>query len=111
MAEALIGGKVDEMVLNHFLADFIPEPPAEVVSPRVRNNIDVARRAFKLIYLDSPTCDAHRGTALGLLDASVEYLDHVRGYRNRDTYMGRTLLRPEPLKAKAVSLIREHCAL
>lgn len=110
LAEELFGMPVNEVQFNHFLADFIPEPPAEVVSKRVRENVDTARRAFRHLYLDSPTGEAHRGTALGLIDASVEYLDHVRGYRNRDTLMGRTLLRPEPLKAKAVMLAREVCA-
>lgn len=109
MATELFGMKVDEAKLNHFLADFIPEPPADIISPRVRDNIDTARTVFKHLYLDSPTA-AHTGTGLGLVDAAVEYLDHVRGYRSRDTYIGRTLLRPEPLKAKAVALVREHCA-
>lgn len=58
---------------------------------------------------DSVTTEAHRGTALGLFDASTEYLDHVRDFRNRDTYLNRTLLRPEPMKARALTLIREHC--
>lgn len=109
LATELFGMKVDDATMNHFLADFIPEPPADVVSARVRNNIDRARTVFKSLYLDSPTTESHRGTALGIVDASVEYLDHVRGYRNADTYLGRTLLRPEPLKAKAVSLVRSLC--
>jgi phage/plasmid-like protein (TIGR03299 family) len=108
LSRELFGMKVDEATFQHFMADFIPEPPAEVVSDRVRNNIDKARKLFKHLYLDSVTTEAHRGTALGLLDASVEYLDHVRGYRNQDTYMGRTLLRPEPMKARTLTLIREH---
>lgn len=110
MAAELFGMKADEVAFNHFLADFIPEPPAEIVSTRVRDNVDKARKIFKSMYLDSPTTDAHRGTALGLVDTAVEYLDHVRGFQNRDTYLGRTLLRPEPLKAKAVTLAREHCS-
>lgn len=110
MAAELFGLPVSEAQLNHFIADFIPEPPAEVVSARVRANVDTARKVFRSLYLDSPTNEAHRGTALGLVDASVEYLDHVRAYRSSDTYLGRTLLKPEPLKAKAVALVREHCA-
>jgi len=110
LAFELFGMKVDEAKLNHFLADFIPDPVGDVVSERVRENVAKARKVFKHLYLDSPTSEAHRGTGLGLVDASVEYLDHIRGYRNSDTYMGRTLLRPEPLKAKAVSLVREVCA-
>jgi phage/plasmid-like protein (TIGR03299 family) len=111
LATDLFGVKASEAHLNHFLADFIPEPEADMISPRVRANIDKARDVFRSIYLDSVTCDGHRGTALGLVDAAVEYLDHVRDYRSRDTYLGRTLLRPEPLKAKAVTLARVACGV
>lgn len=111
LSRELFGMPVTDEAFNHFLADFIPDPVGDVVSDRVRNNVEKARKMFKHLYLDSPTGEAHRGTALGLVDASVEYLDHLRGYRNTDTYMGRTLLRPEPLKAKAVSLVRQVCAV
>ncbi len=43
----------------------------------------------------------------GLVQAAGEYLDHARGFRNSDTHLGRTLLRPEPLKVKAVKLVRQ----
>jgi len=42
-----------------------------------------------------------------VFNASVEFLDHVRGYRNQDTYLNRTMLRAEPMKAKSLTLIRE----
>lgn len=93
--------------LDKYVFLFLPEPPAEVISPRVRNNIDAARATFRKLYEGSPTTEGHRGTALGLLDASVEYLDHLRGYQSRDSYMGRTMLRHEPLKSRAFSLINE----
>jgi hypothetical protein len=106
LAEELFGMKIDDVKFNHFVSDFIPNPPEGTFSDRVRDNIEEARSIFKHIYLDSLTTDGHRGTGLGLVDAAVEYLDHARGYRNSDTYLGRTLLRPEPLKAKAVALVR-----
>lgn len=111
MAADLFGAKADEVAFNHFMADFIPEPPADVISERVRSNIDKARAVFKSLYMDSPTNVAHHGTALGLVETAVEYLDHVRGFQSRDTYLGRTLLRPEPLKAKAVTLARQVCGI
>ena len=107
LATELFGLKVTDPMVEDFLVRFLPEPIGEIASPRVHANVDRARKVFKTLYFDSPTCDAHIGTGLGLVDASVEYLDHVRGYRNRDTLMGRTLLRPEPLKAKAVQLVRQ----
>lgn len=111
LAEQLFGLPADDKALAHFLSEFIPAPEADVISDRVRSNIDQARDVFRHLYLDSPTVsEAHRGTALGLVHASVEYLDHVRGFRNQDTYLGRTMLRPEPLKAKAVNIARRVCA-
>lgn len=111
LAAELFGMPANDVVFRHFLSEFIPEPPADVVSDRVRNNIDKARSIFKSIYLDSPTTESHRGTALGLVDAATEYLDHVRGYRNSDTYLGRTMLRSEPLKAKAMAIARRLCSV
>lgn len=109
LAKELFGLKVTDPMVDDFLALFLPEPVGEVASPIVHANVEKARKVFRTLYFDSPTCDAHVGTALGIVDASVEYLDHVRGFRNRDTLMGRTLLRPEPLKAKAVNIVRELC--
>ena len=111
LARQLFGLKVTDPMVDDFLALFLPEPVGEVASKIVHNNVERARSVFKTLYFDSPTVSAHMGTALGIVDASVEYLDHVRGYRNRDTVMGRTLLRPEPLKAKAVSIVRELCGV
>lgn len=109
MAEKLVAMPAPADVVDRFLSEFIPSPPEGVVSAKVMENILVARSTFRDLYEASPTQAAHHGTALGLVNASVEYLDHLRGYNNRDTYMGRQLLRAEPLKAKAVTLARELC--
>lgn len=93
-----------------FISEFIPAPAADIVSDRVRANIEAARSMFSMTYEASPTCAANHGSALGLVHAAVEYLDHARGYRTRDTLIGRQLLKPEPLKAKAVRIAREVCA-
>lgn len=110
LATELIGLPVTEASFAAFLSEFIPEPPKGVVSERVRANIATARTTFRTCY-DSVTNAAQHGTGLALVNAAVEYLDHLRGYRNADSYLGRCLLRPEPLKAKAVSIVREVCAL
>ncbi len=107
MATELFGIAITDKTFAKYLNAFIPEPPGDITSETVKRNIDTARNVFRSLYMDSTTTEAHRGTALGLVDASVEYLDHVRGFRNQDTYMGRTLLRPEPMKAKAVTLVRQ----
>lgn len=95
--------------LDRFLSEFIPAPPDGIVSDRVLANVSEARSTFRGYYASS-TCEGSAGTALGLVHAAVEYLDHARGHRNADTLMGRQLLRPEPLKTRAVKLAREVCS-
>lgn len=108
-ATELAGFAVDDAAVANFVFRFIPEPPADVTSDRVKANIAKARGVLRNIIDESPTTDGHRGTALGLVDAAVEYLDHVRAFRSSDTLMNRTLLRAEPMKAKVIGLARE-CA-
>ncbi len=90
-----------------FVVQFIPSPPEGLISDRVANNIDEARNSLRKILQHDVTTQGIRDTAYGLVQGAGEYLDHYRRYRNRDTYVNRTLLRPEPLKAKAVQLARE----
>lgn len=97
--------------LSKFISEFIPSPAenGEVVSDRVTANVDKARDMFRAIYNDSVTCESVKGTAWGLVQASTEYLDHARSYRNPESYLGRSILRPEPAKAKAIALARRVC--
>lgn len=90
-----------------FLDEFMPEPPAGLATDRVRANVARDRQTFMTILNDSLTNCEMSHTGLGLVNAAVEYLDHVRGFRSTDTYLGRQILRPESLKAKAVTLVRE----
>jgi phage/plasmid-like protein (TIGR03299 family) len=98
----------DEQVLT-FTELFLPSPrdTGELCSDRVQANVDHARGVFRRLYDESVTTEGIRGSAYGLLQASTEYLDHVRRFQTRDTYVGRTVLRAEPLKAKALALIGE----
>jgi phage/plasmid-like protein (TIGR03299 family) len=84
-------------------------PPDELgASSRVRTNANKARDSWFRILFESPTiAEDHRGTALGLVRASTEFLDHVRGHRTNDSYAYRSLLKIEPLKYQAVKLARE----
>lgn len=107
MAEALALIPVTGDMQLQFLSEFIPEPPAGVVTDRVRANVAKDREKFMHTLNNSLTNSAMSGNALGLVNASIEYLDHVRGFQNRSTYMGRHILSAEPLKAKAVRLVRE----
>lgn len=105
MAEALAIIPFTESQIITYLHEFIPAPPAGLVSDRVMANIETDRRGF-LTLLDSSTNSAMRGNALGVFNATVEFLDHVRGHRSQDTLVGRQILRAEPMKAKALKLVR-----
>lgn len=98
--------KIEPKHVDIFLSEFIPMPPAGLVSDKVVANVEAARKTFRDL-LAGPTCDQINNTAYGLVQASGEYLDHLRTYRSSRTYLNRTLLMPEPLKAKAVKLARE----
>ena len=108
VANDLLGMRVDFDSYHAFISEFIPAPPAGIVSDRVMNNIEQARATFKQLYNSEQNGAAH-DTALGLVNTAIEYLDYARGYRNSDTLLGRTVLKPEPLKAKAIQIAREVC--
>jgi phage/plasmid-like protein (TIGR03299 family) len=109
LATALALLPVTDRQRELFVVEFIPKPVGEVISDRVVANVDEARAAVRAI-LASDTCKGIDHTAYGLVQAAGEYLDHVRGYRSRDTLLGRQLLKPEPLKGRAVALARKVAA-
>ena len=82
-------------------------PPASSCAVALVGRDDREARSQIRAILDGKTCESIAYTAYGLVQAAGEYLDHVRRYRNRDSHITRTLLKPEPLKAKAVQLARE----
>lgn len=108
LAEELSAIRIDDARVTMFLSEFLPSPRenGEVCSDRVHENVERARSMFRAIYNDSVTTDAVRGNGFGLLQASTEYLDHVRDFRSQDSYLGRSILRAEPAKAMALRTIR-----
>lgn len=105
-ASELIGVRVDAAQREQFVTRFIPAPPDTLISDRVAANIEQARRAVRGI-LESDTTKEIADTAWGLVQAGVEYLDHLRRYRDNATYVKRTLLRPEPAKNKLIRLVHD----
>ena len=89
-----------------FITEFIPKPPDGLITDRVARNVDEARAALRMIF-DSKTTEQVAHTAYGLVQAAGEYLDHVRNARSWETRLNRTLIRPEPLKHRALALARE----
>lgn len=106
MATELLGQPINAGQRELFVTTFIPAPPEGLVTERVMSNIEAARAQLRGLF-DSPTTAGIQDTAYGLLQAGVEYLDHVRTARTWETKMNRTLIRPEPLKSKTLGLIRE----
>jgi phage/plasmid-like protein (TIGR03299 family) len=107
LADELATIKVTNKVKEQFLGLFIPEPEGDVVSDRVRNNIDEARDSWRALFDGDTIPDAHRNTAYGLVEASVEYLDYLRAANSNATRFGRSLMRPSRLKARIVPMVRE----
>ena len=106
LAAELLAIPITPRQRNLFITEFIPMPPQGLVTDRVARNVDEARKALRLLF-DSTTNEQIAGTAYGLVQAAGEYLDHVRTARSWETRLNRTLIRPEPLKHRALSLVRE----
>ena len=106
LAAELLGIPVTPAQRELFITEFIPKPPEGLITDRVARNVDEARKALRLLF-DSATNEQIAGTAYGLVQAAGEYLDHVRTARSWETRLNRTLIRPEPLKHRALSLARE----
>lgn len=97
---------IEDAQFKEFLELYVPMPPTGAISDRVENNVLSTRGAIAGFY-HSASCASVAGTVYGALQATTEYLDHGRAYRTPDTYLSRTMLKPEPAKAKALSLLKE----
>ena len=89
-----------------FLERFIPMPMTATVSDRVVSNVEEARGLVR-IFLDSATCEGIAGTAYGLMQASVEYLNHGRRAHSQESRFKRSYLDRNAVVAHAVALIEQ----
>lgn len=106
LSEELLGISITHAQRRLFVAEFLPMPPTGLITDRVARNVEEARQAVYTI-LDSPTTAGVADTGYGLVQAAGEYLDHVRRSRSWETKLGRTLMKSEPAKAKALALVRQ----
>jgi phage/plasmid-like protein (TIGR03299 family) len=106
LARELLAIRITPAQRELFITQFIPKPPEGLITDRVARNVDEARKALRLLF-DSTTNKEIADTAYGLVQAAGEYLDHVRTARSWETRLNRTLIRPEPLKHRALELARE----
>jgi phage/plasmid-like protein (TIGR03299 family) len=106
VATELVTIKVTDEMVADFLDDFMPLPDGATAQMRTRRTN--ARATFMELY-ESPFTGMP-GTAYGLLQTAGEYLDHFRRSNSADTYLSRTILKPEPAKGRALAKIRELTA-
>ena len=106
LAHELLAIPVTPRQRELFVTEFIPLPPEGLITDRVARNVEEARSALRMIF-QSKTTEQVADTAYGLVQAAGEYLDYVCAARSWETRLNRTLIRPEPLKHRALSLARE----
>jgi phage/plasmid-like protein (TIGR03299 family) len=93
-----------KLFTEQFIA--LPDEASEVVSERVKRNVEAAREEVTKLF-NGKTAEGIRNTAFGAVQVGIEYLDHVRKFRNKETYFTRNLMRPDNLKNKLVPFVRE----
>ena len=101
LAAELLAIRITPAQRELFITEFIPKPPEGLITDRVARNVDEARAALRMIF-ETKTTEHVADTAYGLVQAAGEYLDHVRTARTWETRLNRTLIRPEPLKHRAL---------
>lgn len=79
-------------------------------SARVKTNLENERAKINGLFFGSTIPERHLLTGYGLHLAGVEYFDHLRAYRSKDSYVKRTLLSDNPAKANLSRTIREIVA-
>jgi phage/plasmid-like protein (TIGR03299 family) len=89
-----------------YIRRFIPMPPPHSISAIVEANVKTARLQLKEI-LDGPTCEGIDHTSYGLVQASVEYLNHVRKAQSRESRFKRAYLDKNDITRDAVKIVRE----
>lgn len=90
--------------VTDYVEAFIPMPAGQVISDRVRQNIEDARANWLTLWKDSRTMDGINGSAYGLVQCSVEYLNHVRRAESNETRFRRTFLNRDKLVTTATGL-------
>jgi len=80
------------------------------VSDQVKANIETERAKVNALFFGPTIPEAHKLTGYGLHCAGVEYFDHLRRYRSKESYVRRTLLTNNPAKAELANTIRDLVA-
>jgi hypothetical protein len=108
LSEYLLSVPVSSEQRELFISEMFAMPTKAAATDRVRGNVEASRKAFRDL-MNGPTVAGSdiQGTAYGVIQAAGEYLDHVREAKSWETKIGRTLLKPDKAKAKALTLLSE----
>lgn len=103
LAEHLGAEQVTRTQVYDFMDRFIPGPPPSLASERVRNNIAKARSDWQEIYFGQ-TNERIQGSRWGLVQASVEYLNHGRRANTEESRFKRAYLDQDRLTQDAMRI-------
>lgn len=98
--------RMDTEQVATFVERFIPAPPAHTATDRVMANVEKARTDFRNI-LGGVTCEGIDGTAYGMVQASIEYLNWGRKAHTEETRFRRSFLDRNRIVTDAVELALE----
>jgi len=102
-AEMLISRKLEPLAASEFLDRFIPMPPENLVTERVRNNVIKDRGKWMDAY-NSITGEGLKDTSYGLVQASIEFLEWGRRAFNAESRFQRSFLTRDGLTTRAIEL-------
>lgn len=103
LAEHLSAERITRSQVHDFLERFIPEPPPSLATDRVRQNVSDARAVWGGIY----SGEANVGVAAsrwGLVQASIEYLNHGRAAHSEESRFKRSYLSQDRLTQDAMRI-------
>lgn len=103
MAEHLASEPISRFQVQAFMEKFIPEPMEHIASDRVMTNIENARSAWRGFF-DDQTTERIQKTRWGLVQASVEYLNHGRRAHSQESLFKRAYLDRSKLTSEAMKI-------
>lgn len=105
-SEFLVQRKLEPLAAADFLDRFIPLPPENLVTERVRNNVIRDRGKWMDAY-NSVTGEGIKNTSYGLVQASIEFLEWGRKAFTAESRFKRSFLSRNDLVTHAVALSLE----
>lgn len=105
-SEFLVQRKLEPLAAADFLDRFIPMPPENLVTERVRNNVIRDRGKWMDAY-NSVTGEGIKDTSYGLVQASIEFLEWGRRAFTAESRFKRSFLSRNDLVTHAVALSLE----